>query len=105
MPAWPFSTITAPTLDTGFVAVPTTLGLITALTSTPAYVLGAMVSNPTAVDIGFTIVDGAGNLIVPLMAIPPGAPVPFNFGEFMPATGLQWQASATGLIGKLWGWV
>lgn len=98
--AWPFSTPVAPTLDTGFVAVPTSSTSITTATS---YLLGANFANTGTVNRTITITDTAGNQIADEIDVPPGVPVPIEW-PFLPTAGVKWFASGAGIVGKVWGY-
>ena len=98
--AWPFSTPVSPSFDTGLMAVPDS---ITVLTPSTVYVLGITVNNPTATSLTFTVTDTAGSTLIPAMEVPPGLLIPFSFA-FEPIVGLKWEASGVGLVGHIWGY-
>ena len=107
--AWPFTASgapPAPNLDSGFVSIPTTSTLVPTVagTGTQVWILGGWFNNPTQQPIRVSVTDGAGNSIVPNVEVPAGGMVPMPPTEFMPSTGLLWQATAAGLIGKIWGY-
>lgn len=100
--AWPFSNAVAPSFNTTLMAVPTPSSTAVDTTS-PIWLLGAFFSNPTAAAINVTVTDSAGNQIVPTTEVPAGMPFQAPFG-FLPCAGLKWYASASGLLGQLWGY-
>lgn len=98
---WPFSTAPAPTFDTGLMAVPTGLTVVTA--GSP-WLMGMTFANPTAAAINVTVTNTAGLALLPAMEIPAGLTISIEFA-FQPAVGLKWLASGAGLNGQIWGYV
>ena len=98
--AWPFSTVVAPSYDTGLVAVPTSLTVATALSP---WLLGMSFSNPTAGLITIRVTNTAGDDIVPTSELPAVTVLPLPFA-FLPAVVLKVIASASGRKGQMWGY-
>lgn len=98
--SWPFTTVGAPNFDTGpGQAVPTSP---TALTAAQTWLLGAHFTNPTVVAITVTVTDTAGD-VVGEVDLPATSEQPYEW-PFRPVTGLKWGATATGVVGQLWGY-
>lgn len=101
MPGWPFTTPRVYDFDTGYVAVPTSL---TAITTAIVYMAGQRFTNTTSSARTVSLVDTAGGAILSEYPIGPHGSIPSPAINFEPSTGLKWQASDTGVVGKLWGW-
>ena len=105
--AWPFSTVAAPNLDSGFVQLPNSATNIPTSTAAACWIIGASFTNGSAAQaVTVTVIDGAGKKLIDALALGPGQTVSLNW-EFLPATGiLQWSASiAATVTGKLWGYI
>jgi hypothetical protein len=113
---WPFSGVTAPNFDSGFVAVPAQSGAAPGATivpnsvslATPLWLMGMSFTNGGGKGQAFvTVLDGAGNKIIDSLLVVANdttAPPPW---EFMPTTGVQWMATGPGapdVTGKIWGY-
>lgn len=103
--AWPFTGVTAPNKDSGFMAVPT--GAAAAPTNfdtvSSYWLLGAHFANNTQVDQFVTLTDGADAVIVPARRIPPNDYILVPW-EFLPTVGLKWVATGA-VTGKVWGYL
>lgn len=100
---WPFGAA-APSLDTGQTDVPTSATLITVGAGTSAWLMGATFTNTGNEDILVTMTDGS-DVQIGAWHIPGGG-VPVNVEwPFMPQTGVKWLAAASGIKGKVWGYV
>jgi hypothetical protein len=93
--------LAAPTLDTGFVDIPTTTGVVTASTTT--YLYGAHFCNTTDNPITVSVTDTAGSKIFDTKEVPGRDVATFDWA-FLPVVGLKWMASGAGLTGKIWGY-
>jgi hypothetical protein len=90
------------------VAVPASLTAVPGVAATQLFDIEHIsISNTTGASITFTLEDGAGNVIANLNAYPIDVNTPYVLEFFDPperATGLQWQAGATGLVANVRGW-
>jgi hypothetical protein len=96
-----FSPPLAPNYDTGLMAVPTGLTVVTA--GSP-WIMGMLFSNPTAASITVLVTNTAGDAIIPTVEVPAGMDIPRAY-PFIPCVGLKWQASGAGLKGQIWGYL
>jgi hypothetical protein len=99
---WPFTSVAAPTLDTGpGQAVPTLEGVITA---SQAWILGVHFKNtdPSS-ELTVTITNTAGD-ILDQIPVPPLGSVPFDW-VFRPSLGVKWVADGAGILGHVWGYI
>jgi hypothetical protein len=99
--AWPFTTVGEPNLDTGPGAVVPTSS--DAVTASEAWLLGAHFTNKGSGAITVTVTDSAGAILCELK-IPKNGEMPYEW-PFRPTTGIKWFASASGMIGHIWGYV
>src|SRR5262245_11583392 len=97
---WPFSQA-EPDFDTGFVAVPDSQDVVTALDV--RLMGGNFVNTDQENDISITIVNTADEEVFAATVIAGQTYPPPNW-MFMFAAGLKWQASRVGLTAKLWGY-
>lgn len=99
--AWPFAHVGAPNYDSGFVDVPDTLTVLSVAT---LWLMGANIVNDSDDEVTIRITDTAGQPIVPTIPVPARSVVPPYEWPFLPVTGLKWEASAAGLVAKVWGY-
>lgn len=96
------STLAAPTLNTGFMAVPTpSLTVISAVTT--LYLYGFFFANTTSDPISVTVTDTAGLEILPARVVPPNDFISEGWA-LKPSIGLKWSATASGINGHIWGY-
>jgi hypothetical protein len=99
--AWPFSA--GQPWTSGNLTVPSSLGSVTNASAGINWLMGCSIANPTTDSVTFTLKDGAGNIIIPAVDVPANGVFIANW-NFMPQTGLQWQASVVStLVGSVWG--
>ena len=107
--AWPFSTVTAPNVDSGF-ASPGAAGINTfgPVPNSPAsaqWLLGAHFDNTTGSQVTVSLKDASGVAMITNLDVPANSVVILEW-PFLPCTGaLQWACSvASGVNAKLWGY-
>lgn len=101
---WPFSNVGPPTFAVNTESMPTAL---TSVTTSTVYLLGLHFTNSNSVPATVTVISADGtNVVAVQMEIPAKGAAPsgaFNF-NFKPMGGVQWQASAPGVSGSIWGY-
>jgi hypothetical protein len=112
---WPFSTVVAPSFDSGlaFPGTPNSVALATVpnlLLTDPAWLLGAHYVNTRTTAVLITVVDGSGVAIISGFMLSAGASQPFEWA-FLPIVGLQWKVTdmngvgiPSGVNAKFWGY-
>jgi len=98
--AWPFD-VDAPTFNTGLMAVPTGL---TVISTDTVYLMGAFFSNPSGTSITILLTNTAGDALAPTMEVPAGMAIRVPIELFQPTVGLKWQAGGSGLKGQVYGY-
>ena len=102
--AWPFSGVTAPNFDSGFVTLPTSLTNIPNSPAGTSWLLGIHLNNTSAATVTVTVKDGSSVTVLQVDVLA-GQAMAIEW-PFMPASGTyQWSAdTALAVIGKLWGY-
>jgi hypothetical protein len=102
--AWPFTGVTAPNFDSGFVTLPNSFTAVPNSPGGTSWLIGAHLSNQTNATVTVSLKDGSGAVIftTDLLA---GEVKPIEW-PFMPASGTyQWMAdTASAVVAKLWGY-
>jgi hypothetical protein len=106
--AWPFTTISAPNVDSGVVSLPASLTNVpnSPGAATTGWLLGIHLENTTGASVTVTLQDGNAAQVLSSMVL--GAnEVKILAWEFLPVVGvLQWScSSASAVNAKLWGYV
>lgn len=98
------ATITDFSFNWGPIAVPNTLTLLTALTTTPIWICGYNFTLVGDATMTLSLYNGAGVRVGQDIIVEPGIlnPIPVNLE---PLLGLKIQPSAVGIIGHIWGYV
>ena len=89
----------APTLDSGFMAVPAVLTDVVG-SAVGLYLYSAFFANPTDDPLPITVTDAAGNQIIPAKQVPPHDTYSENWA-LKPTDGVKWVGP--GLYGQIWG--
>jgi hypothetical protein len=100
--AWPFDFATF-NLDTGLVAVPT--GAASIVTGAACWIVGASFTCGAATGDTITVtITNSADVVIACVEVVPGAPPPSMPWTLKPSTGIKWTASASGVIGHIWGY-
>ncbi len=89
-------------LPGGIAAIPTAL---TVVSTTVTFLEQLYISNPTAGALTVLVTDTAGVAIYPTISCPANAVQEVNWPSLLKSTGVKWQASGSGLVGEIFGYI
>lgn len=101
---WPFTGVTAPNVDTGYVTLTASYADLPSIVAGPFWPVSGYIFNPTAASVDLDMKDSAGAAMVPTIPIPAGGTFDIPESWFaMPLSGPpQWKGLA--LVGRMWGY-